>query len=116
MVFDENVAQKKENETEQEENTSQRQLVPTEHLENKENWDPEMGVFVGGTRFSTPVGGKKKSGTGRRPLGEIKVPVYPNCGVRTRSEAVSERPAFVHLAPRSELSWHPSTLTLLRSP
>jgi len=78
LVFDENMVQKKENNGPLEESASQRQWVPTEHLENKENWDPEMGVFVGGTRFSTPVGGKKKGLTARRPLGELKVPLHPS--------------------------------------
>ena len=51
--------------------------VPTEALENKENWCPDTQVFVGGQRFSSPMEGKRRFGTVRKPLSTLKVTLRP---------------------------------------
>ena len=87
LVFDENVAMKKNTVSttteEMVEQVDRSSLRPTEHLENKENWDPETGVFVGGSRFTSPMPGKKKGlSNARRPLGELKVPSHNLAGLQ----------------------------------
>jgi len=71
------------------ENAPTRSWVPSEAMENKENWCPDKQIFVGGNRFSSPAEGKKKFGTVRKPLAVLKVTTDPNLTPNCRDESLT---------------------------